>query len=40
VVKTTGIVKLETIEPMIANKAAFRTAMDELHILPLNPVAA
>src|SRR6202161_4309608 len=40
VVKTTGIVKLETIEPMIANKAAFRTAMDELRILPLNPVAA
>jgi hypothetical protein len=25
---------------MIANKAAFRTAMNELHILPLNPVAA
>src|ERR1700680_4821265 len=40
VVKTTGIVKMETIEPMIANKAAFRTAMDELRILPLNPVAA
>ena len=35
VVKTTGIVKLETIEPMIANKAAFRAALDELHILPL-----
>ena len=40
VVKTTGIVKLETIEPMIANKSAFRAALDELHILPLEPVAA
>ena len=40
VVKTTGIVKLETIEPMIANKSAFRTALDELKILPLNTVAA
>jgi hypothetical protein len=40
VVKTTGIVKMETIEPMIANKAAFKAALDELHILPLNPVAA
>jgi hypothetical protein len=40
VVKTTGIVKLETIEPLIANKTAFRAALDELHILPLNPVAA
>src|SRR6202165_2283547 len=39
VVKTTGIVKLETIEPMIANKKAFELAMNELHILPLNPVA-
>jgi oxalate oxidoreductase subunit delta len=40
VVKTTGIVKMETIEPMIANKHAFRLALDELHIMPLNPVAA
>jgi len=40
VVKTTGIVKMETIEPMIANKSAFHAALDELHILPLNPVAA
>jgi len=40
VVETTGIVKAETIEPMIANKNAFRTALDELHIMPLNPVAA
>jgi oxalate oxidoreductase subunit delta len=40
VVKTTGIVKLATIEPMIANKHAFRLALEELHIMPLNPVAA
>ena len=40
VVKTTGIVKLETIEPMIANKAAFRAALNELHIMPLKPVTA
>jgi len=40
VIKTTGIVKLETIEPMIANNGAFRAALDELRILPLNPVAA
>jgi hypothetical protein len=25
---------------MIANKTAFRAALDELRILPLNPVAA
>jgi hypothetical protein len=25
---------------MIANKHAFRLALDELHIMPLNPVAA
>ena len=40
VVKTTGIVKIETIEPMIANKAAFRAALDALHVLPLNATAA
>ena len=40
VVKTTGIVKMETIEPMIANKAAFKAALSELKIMPLNPVAA
>ena len=40
VVKTTGICKQETIEPMIANKAAFHAALKELHILPLKPVAA
>src|SRR5437867_7025021 len=39
VVKSTGIVKMETIEPMIANKAAFRAALDELHILPLTAAA-
>jgi hypothetical protein len=35
VVKTTGIVKFESIEPMIANKAAFRAALDQLHVMPL-----
>ena len=40
VVKTTGIVKMTTIEPMIANKHAFNLALQELHIMPLNPVAA
>jgi len=40
VVKSTGIVKMETITPMIANKKAFELALEELHILPLNPVAA
>src|SRR6266542_3312419 len=40
VVKTTGIVKLETIEPMIANKAAFQAGLEELQIMPINPVAA
>ena len=40
VVKTTGIVKMETIEPMIANIAAFRAALNELHILHVKPAAA
>ena len=40
VVKATGIVKLETIEPMITNKAAFKAALEQLHVMPLNPVAA
>jgi Pyruvate/2-oxoacid:ferredoxin oxidoreductase gamma subunit len=40
VVKTTGIVKLETIEPMIANKAAFHTGLESLHILPLGAAVA
>jgi hypothetical protein len=39
VVKTTGIVKLETIEPMIANRTAFRAAVSSLHILQVNPAA-
>ena len=36
VVKATGVVKRETIQPMIANKKAFEMALNELHILPLN----
>ena len=40
VVKTTGIVKMETIEPMIANKAAFKAALSALQIMTLNPVTA
>ena len=40
VVKTTGIVKMQTIQPMIANKTAFELALDQLHIMKLNPVAA
>src|SRR6202453_951185 len=40
VVKTTGIVKMQTIQPMIANQTAFDMALNELHIMPLNPVAA
>ena len=40
VVKTTGIVKMETITPMIANQAAFKAALGELKILQVNPVAA
>jgi len=39
VVKATGIVKMETIEPMIANKHAFHAALEAMHIMPLNPVA-
>ena len=40
VVKTTGIVKIETIEPMIANKAAFNAALESLHVMPLNAAVA
>ena len=40
VVKATGIVKMETIEPMIANIAAFKAALNELHILQVKPAAA
>ena len=39
-VKTTGIVKLETIEPMIANKAAFRAGLKELHVMSIGSLAA
>jgi hypothetical protein len=40
VVKTTGIVKLETIRPLITNQAAFAAGLEQLQILPVNPVAA
>jgi hypothetical protein len=40
VVKTTGIVKMATIEPMIANRTAFDMALEQLHVMKLNPVAA
>jgi hypothetical protein len=40
VVKTTGIVKLETIEPMISNKAAFKAGLESLHIMPLSQAVA
>ena len=39
VVKSTGIVQMKTITPMIANKNAFEMALEELKIMPLNPVA-
>src|ERR1700740_2541292 len=39
IVKPTVMVKMATIEPMIANKHAFNLALQELHIMPLNPVA-
>jgi hypothetical protein len=39
VVKTTGIVKLETIAPLIANQSAFHAALDELKILTMEAVA-
>src|SRR2546425_9599715 len=39
-VKTTGVLQMETHEPEIAQKGAFHAALSELHILPLNPVAA
>lgn len=40
VVKTTGIVKLETIEPMIANQAAFHAGLEQLRILQVEPQVA
>jgi len=33
VIKTTGIVKRETIQPMIANQAAFQTGWDQLQVM-------
>jgi hypothetical protein len=39
VVKTTNIVKMATITPMIANRHAFDAALDQLKIMTLNPVA-
>jgi hypothetical protein len=39
-VKATGIVKLETIEPMIANKAAFQAGLETMQILPLGQAVA
>jgi hypothetical protein len=32
-------VKIETIEPLLANKAAFRAALDELQIMTMETVA-
>ena len=40
VVKTTALVQIETIEPMIANKAAFRAALDELRVMQVKAAAA
>jgi hypothetical protein len=40
VVKTTGIVKLETIEPMIHNKAAFRAALQDMQVTPIGTPAS
>jgi hypothetical protein len=40
VVKTTGIVQMKTIAPMIANKNAFEMALDEMKVMQLNPVTA
>jgi Pyruvate/2-oxoacid:ferredoxin oxidoreductase gamma subunit len=39
VVKTTGIVKLENIEPLITNKVAFRAGLELLNVLTLYPAA-
>jgi len=39
-VKATGIVKLETIEPMIANKAAFKAGLETMQILSLGQAVA
>jgi oxalate oxidoreductase subunit delta len=39
VVKTTGIVERDTIEPLISNQAAFRAGWEALQVLPLNAAA-
>jgi hypothetical protein len=39
VVKSTNIVKMETIRPMITNQHAFEVALREMHIMQLNQVA-
>jgi hypothetical protein len=39
VVKSTNIVKMETIRPMIANQHAFELALRDMHLMPLHPVA-
>jgi hypothetical protein len=39
VVKTTGIVQMKTIQPMIANQHAFNLALEEMKVMQLNPVA-
>jgi hypothetical protein len=39
-VKATGIVRLETIEPMIANKAAFQAGLETMQIMPLGQAVA
>ena len=39
-VKSSGIVKLETIQPMISNQGAFAAGLEAMQILTLNPVEA
>ncbi|HTW57084.1 MAG TPA: 2-oxoacid:acceptor oxidoreductase family protein [Terriglobales bacterium] len=39
VIKTTNIVKMATIQPMVANQHAFKLALEELKVMQLNPVA-
>jgi hypothetical protein len=40
VVKSTGVVQLDTVQPMIANQGAFLAGLESLHVLTLNPVEA
>jgi Pyruvate/2-oxoacid:ferredoxin oxidoreductase gamma subunit len=39
VVKTTGIVQMKTIQPMVANQHAFNLALEEMKVMQLNQVA-